>query len=526
MTAPDAPTPDLQPAEAAPPGARFRRTHPLTPLVSGWKLLAGLVAVITAQNLGELMDGFTWQRALLVGGLVLGALVLTIALSAAAWWRTTYAITPDGVEMHSGLLTRTRRTAPAERIESVSIERPFIARLVGLSTVRIEMAGGSDSHLDLNFVTSREAETIRREILGATEPDPSHAGNGPEVPDAPEAAANATRRERLAAALHDGVTDGRLIAEIPTSRLIASMLRDVSLVLTVVLMLVWVIATLVVSVVTDDIGVGAIFALLPVAFAVPRLLFSRIEAGWGFVSRLTPRGLRMRRGLMSTRTDAIGAGRVQDLSVSQPILWRGPAWYAAEATVAGRGADIGDDDKGGEVLPVGTTDELALTLSAMLPPLGTEDDLGTVRALLAARARDIDGMRPAARLLWIGRRTRAAVLLPGALAVRTGILTRTIQLVPRERIQGLELSQGPIQRRIGHASLTVAVAAGSADVADLPLADALALRDALEADAARGRRYRDKDAWPRPVLEADGASDEGPAGPGPAAGPTDVPVPA
>src|SRR5699024_620399 len=110
----------------------------------------------------------------------------------------------------------------------------------------------------------------------------------------------------------------------------------------------------------EGLSFAVIVALLPTAIAVPKYVFGRIESGWGFVSRITERGLRMRRGLANTRTDNIAAGRIQRIELRRPRLWRRPGWTAVTVTVAG----IEDSDENGaeSVLPVGTGEELRATL--------------------------------------------------------------------------------------------------------------------------------------------------------------------
>lgn len=490
-----------------------RRTHPITPLVSGWKVIAGVIAVVTAQNISQLAEGFTVQRALIALAALGGVLTFAVLVSAVSWWRTTYEIAPEGVTLRSGLLTRAQRTAPQERIESVSVERPALARLLGLAKVRIEVAGGSDSHLDIEYVTGAAAEGLRREILRTAAPaahvDPAarpgseEAGESGEAVDPGAPAPAGGRLEALRSFAHDGVTEGLPIAAVPTSRLLRSMARDVSFLLGLVGGTVWVVVTIALAVSEDGIGIGALVALVPVALAIPRMLLNRIEGGWGFVSRLTSRGLRMRRGLFSTRTDAIAPGRVQLMALTQPLLWRRPRWVGARAVVAGIGSE--DDDNGASrVLPVGTPEELRATMDCLLTPLGTEDDAAAATALLTRPARELDADRPAHRLFWIGRRTRAVALLPGAVAARSGILTRTLEIVPRERIQGVELVQGPVARRTGSAMLSLGVAGGSVELHDLPLERALALRELLIRDAASGRRYTDLESWPEPLMALPG----------------------
>src|SRR5690625_6722166 len=81
----------------------------------------------------------------------------------------------------------------------------------------------------------------------------------------------------------------------------------------------------------------------------------------------------MRRGLLNTRTDNIATGRIQRFHLKRPLLWRGPGWTAVTVTVAG----IDDSGENGaeNALPVGTREELALTIGHLAAPLGTSDDL-------------------------------------------------------------------------------------------------------------------------------------------------------
>ena len=138
--------------------AERRRTHPITPLVTGWKIVVGVIAVLTAQNIARLAEDFTVQRALIGLGVLAAAVVIAVVLSAAGWWFTTYAVDDAGVSLHRGMISRSREYAPRARIESVSVERPLLARLLGLAKVRVEVAGGGGSYLDSEYVRSADAE--------------------------------------------------------------------------------------------------------------------------------------------------------------------------------------------------------------------------------------------------------------------------------------------------------------------------------------------------------------------------------
>src|SRR5699024_2876576 len=187
------------PSSAGDPVAEHRRTHPITPLVTGWKIVVGIIAVILAQNIAVLVDEFTLTRALIGVGVLAAAVVVAVALSFVSWWVTTYAVTDEGVALHSGLISRSREFAPRARIESVSVERPLLARLLGLAKVRVEVAGSGESYLDIEYVKSAAAEELRRGILGiaehAGEPEPGPDATGGEA-DVPETGAGPHPPER------------------------------------------------------------------------------------------------------------------------------------------------------------------------------------------------------------------------------------------------------------------------------------------------------------------------------------------
>jgi putative membrane protein len=223
------------------------------------------------------------------------------------------------------------------------------------------------------------------------------------------------------------------------------MVRDLGFMFGLAAGVIWVIVTLVLVLVDNGVGAGMLAATLPAVIAIPQTILSRIEGGWGFVSRLTDRGLRMRRGLFSTRTDNLAPGRIQQIALRRPVLWRKPRWTSARVEVAGIDGD--DEAAATNALPVGTSEELGRTVGYLLPSLGTDDDLATLEHLLDTSPREITGIRPRHRLFPIGRRTRRTQLYPGAAVLRSGVLSARIQVIPRERIQGLTLAQGPIAGR-------------------------------------------------------------------------------
>src|SRR5699024_11117929 len=151
--------------------------------------------------------------------------------------------------------------------------------------------------------------------------------------------------------------------------------------------------------------------------------------------------------------------------------------------------------------------------SAASAPLCTAALLTSLDFHRSAPAPAIAGLRTPLRLYWTARRTQVAVLLPGALVHRTGILGRSLEIIPRERIQHVSVSDGPLSRRLGLLDLEVGVAGHTVHLTSLARSDALALHAVLARDGRTLRRYRDRAQWPAPVLAAArrSAPDEPPA---------------
>ena len=69
------------------------------------------------------------------------------------------------------------------------------------------------------------------------------------------------------------------------------------------------------------------------------------------------------------------------------------------------------------------------------------------------------------------------------LDIQKGIIWRTRIIVPFIRVQNTDTKQGPIQRALGLASVTVSTAAGSHEIPGLTADEADKLRDAIATQA-------------------------------------------
>lgn len=492
------------------PEEAWRRVHPVTPALKGWKTLVAVVVIAGYQaaddvrSAADLLGGPGWLIAL---GIVLLVALIGWGYAAIAWRHMRFAVTDEAVHLHSGVLFRTQRQARLDRLQAVDVVQPLLARLVGLAELRLEVAGGSGSAVQLAYLREPDAQALRSELLAlaaglrrpssaaATTPSAVTAAVGTPVTTRPEPAAGpgdapavgttpGTGQHGMAgeAVLADGTVGDTRAAEIPAAqtpvasssatlplppafeeapeqevyavpmpRLLAATLRSATVVGLVVLVVVAVVS----AVWSRDVGILAV--LFPAFVGFGGALWGRVNAGASFRAAVSPDGIRLRHGLTEQRAQTVPPGRVQAVRLTQPLWWRRSDWWRVEINVAGYGTS--EDAKRATVLhPVATRDEAATALWLVLPDLGVADPRALVDAALSGVG-DEGGFTPAPRQArWvdpIAWRRHGVRVTRTALVARSGRLVRQVDVVPHERTQSLGLEQGPLQRRLGLASFVV-----------------------------------------------------------------------
>jgi putative membrane protein len=95
--------------------------------------------------------------------------MLSLLTAALSWWRFSYSDGPSAVVVTRGLLSRSVRTVPTDRIRGVEIETPLVHRIFGLVRVRIDAAAGGmtgkDEELLVDGVPRAEADRLRTAVL-------------------------------------------------------------------------------------------------------------------------------------------------------------------------------------------------------------------------------------------------------------------------------------------------------------------------------------------------------------------------
>ena len=94
-------------------------------------------------------------------------LVLILVGGSIDWWFTRYSLDDLAIHRRSGFLFKKNRTIRLESVQSVDISRPLVARLLGLSELRFEVADGSSEALHIKYVSARKAEVLRRTAMAS-----------------------------------------------------------------------------------------------------------------------------------------------------------------------------------------------------------------------------------------------------------------------------------------------------------------------------------------------------------------------
>ncbi|WP_225755106.1 PH domain-containing protein [Actinotalea sp. Marseille-Q4924] len=470
---------------------RWQRFHPVTPVVKGWKIfvvllfVAGQQVSVNVTSAQRAVDAVGWWPVLALMGLVLLA---GVGYSALAWRMTRYAIGDEAVHLRQGVLFRQHRAARLDRIQAIDVVQPLLARIMGLAELKVEVAGGSDSGVALSFLRESEAQELRAEILArAAGVRFGRTGAGGEGAagvdgaggDAPRGGGGAGAARVLAPTAPE-----RELIAVPPGRLVASIVLSGAAIAAAVT----VAAVLVVAVVMRE--VGPVLAAFPVLLASVGYLVQRFNSEFGFRAALSPDGIRLRHGFTSARAQTLPPGRVQAVSLVQPLLWRRRDWWRVQVNVAGYAVSEQQDES--VLLPVGDREDALLALWLVLPDLGASDPRAVLDQALSGDGADGGFVTSPRRARWLDPlawRRNGFALTERALLARSGRIVRRLTVVPHERTQSLGLVQGPWQRRLGLASFALHSTPGPVSP-QVPHLDHVVAGDLMLEQAHRARTAR------------------------------------
>ncbi len=465
-----------------------RRLHPgtigLRALARGPSTLFALPAMIAATGRGHILAAL---------GIVVALSLVVVVFGWIKWRMFTYAIGAGEVTIASGLIQKSRRSIPFDRIQDVSIERKPLARLFGLSRVRIETGGGEADEAALDSVSLAEAQRLRAVLLDRTAPAVDAV---PVIEDRETVFAMSPLRVLTMGAFGFSlVWVGLLFAALnQLSDVIDFDWREVR-------DMAGIARQQAVALVTPIFALLAFIAALVIGAVSGIVRTLLVEHGF----RLERDGDRLRRTRgLATRTEVVVAlRRVQLALIERGMLSGRFGWSSLKFQTLG-----GSDDVGGRqvVAPFARDGEVDGLLSIAGYPrfdplplrpvaFGHAVRAGLVRGgvpllavLVAAMVVPLAGLAvllvpiPVILALMARRRHRYAIV-GDTVQVMRGVLAKEAWIVPLSRIQAVSVTRTPLQRLLGIATVRIGTAGARGmarpNVVDLAVEDARALAAGL-----------------------------------------------
>ncbi|MFF1320125.1 MULTISPECIES: PH domain-containing protein [Streptomyces] len=440
-------TPGVGDAVRERPPVSERRLHPVTPLRRAWAPVAVLIgwAVHDPDQAQRQLTRLTTTTLLIALAVLLPAAAVYGFLT---WWYTHFAVTDAELRIRTGLLFRRTAHIRLERIQAIDVTQPLLARVAGVAKLKLDVIG-ADKKDELAFLGAEEARALRAELLARA------AGFAPET------------------AHEVGEAPSQQLLRVPPGVLATS------LVLT-----------------------GATWATLAAALVVPTVLWLVTESAWTVLATAIPLvgaagassvgrfvteydwtvgesqdGLRIDHGLLDRAHETVPPGRVQTVRIVEPLLWRRRGWVRVELDVAGSANSL--------LLPVAPREVAESVVARVLPGV-----------TVPGRASLSRPPRRAARCVPLWWRGYGLAVTDAVFAARTGLLRRSLALVPHAKVQSVRLAQGPWERLWGVADVHVDTGANKTVTARLR--DAEEASELLRGQAERsrtGRRDARPDRW-------------------------------
>jgi putative membrane protein len=462
----------------APPVPTGRRTSPLIVLVHTVTFRQARSFVPAALGIGAAVgvNGGRWA----VVAMVVAVTLVSLGTAALSWWRFGYVDGPRAVVVTRGLLSRSVRTVPNDRIRGVEVEAPALHRVLGLVRVRIDAAagavGGKEEELVVDGVRRAEGDRLRGVLLNRQPAAVDDAA--PAAAPVEEEFARFDNRWLLYAPLVGSYLVLPLAAVGALFRL-ADELPD--------------------SLTPDLPGPDALDGRVvvtalgaAVVVLVAGAVVGAAVVNWGF--RLTRRGgsLLAVRGLITRRHTELEIDRIRGVTLAEGLGMRLVRAGRVSALVTG----LGDAARRGQLLPLGPREE-AVALGRRLvddpgplvqhPPAARRRRL--VRAVLPGVVVAVAGVVLTATDGWwwlaasglvlavlgvpLGRGRYASLghaTGPTSFSVREGWLTREQAVLQRRAVVGWRVRQSYFQRRAGLATVVACVGAGSGGYAAADMA--------------------------------------------------------
>jgi putative membrane protein len=455
---------------AGTPGIKkTERPHPVTPFIRGWIVFLAIVFSLVRELFNNLanQDLSLAETGLLtltsgVAGFAAIAVLLAGAAGFISWYFTRFVIDEEELRVESGVIFKSSKKMPFERLQSVDIIQPLAARIFGLAELRLE-AGASDAAIKLRYLRRDRAAQLREYLLTRAHGQQARVDD-PYLP---------------ASALTDLTQADRPLVRVRPQRLVASFLLSTEFLIPATILVIILVTTAAFSVVAY-----ALTGLIPLVIGLGSLVSRRLIAMFNFTVTESPRGLRISRGLTNLTSQSVPVSRIQGVRICQPLLWRSLGLYRVDVDIVGYGRSNSENNESNAtsvLLPVADEAEVELAVGRVLPNFDLD---GIELHLVPTRAR---------WLRWYDFWTLRYGWNDDAIMTEHGWLNHTRDVVPHAKTQSVRIVQGPLQRALRLANVHIDTAKGPVNAVARHL-DVGAARELTmtQLDRARTARIADR----------------------------------
>ena len=452
------------------------RLHPLSMLASLKGSIRGMWGMFAAGGYFAIQGH--WRLLLLMVALFT---LVSVGSAVLGWTKFRFRVGAREIRIESGLLNRTYRSIPFDRVHDVTVEQGPLARVTGLARVRFETggsAGGAEDDAGLAAIPLERARVIRDLVRASRGLSPAAAAAGPEAIEDRPVFAMDTRRVLLAGVFNFSLaviggligltqTVGDTLGFDPFKRRFWNELFGIGSP----------VGDFVRANQSAVIVLGAVtLAMIGLATGVARTVLRE----HGFRLDRSPAGLRRRRGLLTLTDVVLPVRRVQAAVVATGPVRERFGWAELRLQSLAK-------DEGGKsdhvVAPLASADEIAAVLGSIEWPAPAGPEwrrvspayvrafavalaplfvVAAANAILqpavgAAALAALAGLLLVRVFAW----RRYAYALDGdRLLVRSGWWRRRLKILPLRNVQSIDYQQTPLDRWFGAANLIIGVAGG------------------------------------------------------------------
>ncbi|MDP9423756.1 MAG: PH domain-containing protein [Pseudomonadota bacterium] len=451
------------------------RLHPLYLLTGLGQALRGAWGMLAAGAYFAAQG--SW---LIVGLMAILFAIFSIGSLYLRWLKLEYRVGTHELRIDSGWLSRTSRAIPFDRVTDVDLEQGPLHRLFGLARVKLETggsAGGKEEEGVLHTISLERAEALREHVRARKGLAPVAAAAVAQTEGPPLFAMDSQRV--LTAGLFNfslaviaglfGVTQtmGDALGFDPFERQFwidlfarSGPVRDL--------------------IMANRVGAAVAGSVLLILLGIGTGLVRTVLREHGFRLDLTESGFRRRRGLLTLTDVSIPAKRVQAAILASGPIRRRFGWWELKlqslAQDGGKGdhvvAPLAREPEAGQILsslrwPAGPTNAwrpvsrayvtsfIGILIPASLATIVALPFLGPVGLLWLAGA----GLAIGAR--WLDWKRARYALDQGSLFVERGWWRHRRNILPRAKIQSIDISESWWSRLFGICTLRLGVAGGT-----------------------------------------------------------------